>query len=268
MESTQLTPKIDRVKGRLKELGSVAIAFSGGKDSFFLLKTAVEALGKEKVTAFFVETALLTDNDKKRVDYFSSLLDFNLRRLTIDVTGEEKVMSNPVDRCYHCKSKIFTTLKREAAALGISHLLDGTTSSDLGEYRPGLKAIEELGVLSPLEGAGITSAEIVAYLKKLPDIDDYFTTSSTCLATRFPYNLTLDPATLQKFATIETFFVDAGIYPVKIRYIEDGIRIETPGENFSRVFEMQAQILELCKAQGMKFITLDLEGLRSGVWDS
>lgn len=259
--------KYDNLKNYIKILKKVVVAFSGGKDSFFLLKLAVETIGKENVIAFFVETDLLCANDKKRVDYFGKLLDFNLKSISIDVTGEERIMSNPVDRCYFCKTKIFSTLKGEAAKMGIDKVLDGTTYSDLDEYRPGLKAIEELKILSPLKEANITSAEVVAFLANIPGIEEYFLTSSTCLATRFPYNYPLTKDILKTFAAIETYFVESGIYPVKIRFIEEGIRIETTEKHFAQILKKKMEIINLCKEKGLKFITLDIEGLKSGAWD-
>ncbi len=259
--------KIEIVKGNLKTLKKVAIAFSGGKDSFLLLKIAVETLGKDNVTAFFVKSDLLTKNDQKRVDYFKKLLDFNLKKIFLDIGKEKNIVSNPVDRCYHCKRKIFQVLKDESTHLKIKYVLDGTTYSDLGEYRPGLNALEELQILSPLKDAGITSEEVVTFLEHSHNIEDYFLTSSTCLATRFPYNHPLKKDTLKKFAEIETYFVDSGIYPVRIRYIEDGIRIETEKKNFAKVIEKKEEMVLFCKEKGIKFVTLDLEGLKSGVWD-
>lgn len=258
--------KIEMVRENLRALNRVAVAFSGGKDSFFLLKIAVETLGKKNVTAFFVESDLLTGNDKKRVDYFKKILDFDLERMALDIYSEERILKNARDRCYHCKKKIFSALKEEAARLKIKHLLDGTTYSDLAEYRPGLLALEELGIVSPLKEAGITSAEVVACLESL-HIEDFFLTSSTCLATRFPYNHRLDKGTLQTYAEIETYLADQGIYPVRIRYLAHGIRIETEADNFLKLLQKRAGITRFCKERGMKFITLDLEGLKSGVWD-
>jgi uncharacterized protein len=263
----EINKKIEQVKERLKPLGKAAVAFSGGKDSFFLLKLAVDTLGKENVTAFFVKTGFSTQNDEKRVRYFSSLLDFEPERLHIDISDEPKVMQNPKDRCYFCKRKIFSALIDRASRFNIRTLLDGSTWSDLDEYRPGSKALEELDVVSPLQEAKITSAEIVSYLKEVLGVEDYYLTSSTCLATRFPYDFALDEKTLKIFDDIETYFVEQGIYPVKIRYIEDGIRIETPEKNISGIFQIKGEILQFCKSRGIKFVTLDIEGIKSGVWD-
>jgi uncharacterized protein len=176
-------------------------------------------------------------------------------------------MENTKERCYFCKKKIFNTLKSEASFLGIDTVLDGSTHSDLGEHRPGLKAIKELHIISPLQEAKITSVEIVSFLKEKLHVEDYYLTSSTCLATRFPYNFTLDKKILRTFDEIETYFVQQGIYPVKIRFIEDGIRIETSETNFARIFEIKEKILKFCKKQGIKFITLDIEEIKTGVWD-
>jgi len=259
--------KIEQVRERLSGLGRVAVAFSGGKDSFFLLRLALEVLGKERVTAFNVRSLFTARNDDRRVSYFTNLLDFDMERIEIDITGERKVMGNPKDRCYFCKTKIFSTLKERASALGISTVLDGTTYSDLDEYRPGLRAIEELCIVSPLEEARITSGEIVAYLRERVKVDEYYLTSSACMATRFPYDLRLDESTLRVFDEVEFFFVERGIFPVKVRYIPDGIRIETPGKHFDWIFDNRGEILEFCKARGLKFVTLDIEGIKSGVWD-
>ncbi|MCP4214277.1 MAG: hypothetical protein GY765_06455 [bacterium] len=263
---THIEKKIEQVKSKLKPLKKVAIGFSGGKDSFFLLKLAVETLGKENVAAFFVKTGFSTGNDEKRVTYFSRLLDFNLHRVTIDVSGDALVMSNCRERCYHCKTKIFSTLKSEAEKLAIETLLDGSTHSDLDEYRPGMKALRELGVVSLMEAAEISSSEIIAYLRE-NGVEDYYLTSSTCLATRFPYDFQLHKDTLKVFDELETYFVEQGIYPIKVRYIPDGIRIETPDAMVPKLMELKPGLIAFCKERKIKFVTLDLEGLRSGVWD-
>lgn len=259
--------KIEMVKARIKPLEKAVVGFSGGKDSFFLLKNAVETLGKDNVKAFFVKTPFSTGNDEKRVDYFCDKLDFHLHRMFINVTEEHKIMGNPKDRCYFCKTKIFGTLKQEAARLGIHYILDGTTFSDLDEYRPGLKALEELEIVSPLQEAEISSGEIIEYLEKELNIKKYYLTSSTCLATRFPYDFRLNETLLKHFDELESYFVEMDIYPVKIRYIKEGIRIETPADCFQKVLENRGEIVAFCKERDFKFVTLDLEGIKSGVWD-
>lgn len=259
--------KIETLRTNLKKFPKVLVAFSGGKDSFFLLKHCVEILGKENVAAVFVLTRLITRNDQKRVSYFKELLDFDLETLEIDLSNEEKIMSNPRDRCYHCKKKIFSLLKEKAHEKGIDIVVDGSTFSDLDEYRPGMQAIEELTVASPLVEARITTGEIVEYLREEMCIEAFYLSSSTCLATRFPYDMELTEELLNVFGEVETYFVDHGIYPVKIRYIADGIRVETPPRHFQDILKLREAIVEFCKSKGLKFITIDLEGIKSGVWD-
>lgn len=263
----ELNKKTQHLKEQLKSLGKVLVAFSGGKDSFFLLKIAIETLGKENVSVFFVKTGFSSLNDEKRIDYFSKKLDFPMKRIYIDISEEQRIMANSKDRCYFCKKKLFKVLKAEASSLSIVSVLDGTTYSDKDEYRPGLKAIEELGIISPLQEAKIISTEIVSYLRETLNIEEYYLTSSTCLATRFPYNFALSERILKTFDEIEVYFVEQGIYPVKIRFIEDGIRIEASENNFHKIFEIKEDILEFCKKKGIKFVTLDIEGIKTGVWD-
>lgn len=267
----ELSAKIVTLQQQLANLGKssakIAVAFSGGKDSFFLLKTTIETLGKEKVIAFFIKTPFSTGNDQKRINYWSARLDFHLEQLYVDVSTDAHIMQNPKDRCYFCKKKIFAVIKEEAVRCGCQHILDGTTFSDLDQYRPGLKALEEAGIISPLVEAGISSSEIIHLLRETLHAEEYYLTTSTCLATRFPYDLTLTPKLLETFSAIEVFFVEQQIYPVKIRYIEDGIRIETPEKNIPLIMLFKSDILDFCKKFNLKFITLDLEGIKSGAWD-
>lgn len=254
------------MKEKLKGCGQAAVAFSGGKDSFFLLKMALEALGREKVAAFFVKTPFSSIQDSKRVEYFAGITAFNLKRISLDFDPLEEMLSNPRDRCYFCKTKIFRILKKEAASWGGESVLDGTTASELAEYRPGLKALEELGIRSPLKEVNIDSDEVRSYLENM-GVAAYYLTSSTCLATRFPYGLSLSDDLLRRFDRIESFLVESGVYPVKVRYIPEGIRIETAEMNFYRVIELKDQLEALRGENRLKFITLDLGGIKTGVWD-
>jgi pyridinium-3,5-biscarboxylic acid mononucleotide sulfurtransferase len=259
--------KVAELKAGLQQFEKVLVAFSGGKDSFFLLKLALETLGKEKVAACHVKSGFSSRNDQKRVDYFSRQLDFHLGQVEIDLSREKRILGNPRERCYFCKKKIFTALQKKAQTLGIRTILDGTTFSDLNQFRPGLKALEELGILSPLRDAGFTSAEIIAYLQESLGIEDYYLTSSACLATRFPYDMNLEEDRLRLFDQLENFLVESGVFPVKVRYIPEGIRIETPEQRFPQVLALRHQLMDLCKPKGLKLITLDLEGIKSGFWD-
>ncbi len=263
----EIEKKIARLTEIIGEFTSVMIAFSGGKDSFFLLQTALEVLGRDKVKTVFVNSDFIGDSDHERLAYFEEKFDLEIIRLEISVINDKQVSANPKDRCYICKTLIFKNIVQKATELEIDTVLDGTTFSDLEEYRPGITALEELKIVSPLRDAGITSAEIVERLQQV-DIDPYYLSSSTCLATRFPYNFQLSGELIKRFDRIESFLVRHRIYPVRVRHIDQGIRIETDVENIPKLLEIKDQLISLGKEEEMKFITLDLEGLRSGVWDT
>jgi uncharacterized protein len=261
-----LEEKIHSMKLKIQTYGKAGIAFSGGKDSFFLLKLTVETLNRKKVTAFFVETLLTPQEEKRRVSYFSTLLDFNLERIYINLEGKKEIITNPRNRCYFCKKMIFRTIIDRARKMGIEAIFDGTTYSDLEEYRPGLQALDELNIKSPLRDEKISSTEIISYLQKL-NIEPYYLTSSTCLATRFPYNLPLDKKLIRAFDHIESMLVGLNLYPVKVRYIPEGVRIELEPRNFAKIMSMKETVVDFCRQKGFTFITLDLGGLKSGAWD-
>jgi len=258
--------KIERLKRKILEYQRAAVAFSGGKDSFFLLKMSVEALGKANVIAFFVNGPFNSMNDQKRISYLSGRLDFDLKILKLDFASMKDIWSNPRDRCYHCKKLVFTLIQNAARKNGFKTLFDGTSSSDLSEYRPGLKAIEELQVVSPLRDAGVTSEDIEYFLAQ-SGINPFYLSSSTCLATRFPYNLKLSEDVIRIFDEIEAFLVNLNVFPVRVRYIPDGIRIETSDNHFEKIVESKNALVKFCEERGLKFITLDIGGLKSGAWD-
>jgi len=144
--------------------------------------------------------------------------------------------------------------------------VDGTTASDLGEHRPGRLALEKLAIRSPLRDAGFTGTEIARQLKKL-GVGEYFLTSSTCLATRFPYDFTLEPRRIQAIGRVEHYLIRQGIFPLRVRHLTDGIRIETSPDNFKKVIALKNKVIAECRAAGYRFITLDLAGIKSGCWD-
>ena len=258
--------KIEILKKKIKDYQRVAVAFSGGKDSFFLLKMSVESLGKQNVMAFFAVSPFTSTNDQKRIDYLRKQLDFDLKTLMVDFTPEKNIWSNPRDRCYHCKKFIFKHIQREAQKKGFNTLFDGTSFSDLSEYRPGLMAVEELQVVSPLKDSRIKSEEIVNYLAQ-NGIEPYYLSSSTCLATRFPYDVNLSEADIRKFDEIESYLLELNVFPVRVRYIPQGIRIETGESHFKEILNSKRELIAFCKRRGFKFITLDIGGLKSGSWD-
>lgn len=258
--------KIVSLKKKVGKYQRVAVAFSGGKDSFFLLKNAVETVGKNNVLAFFVISEFTSDSDRKRIKYFRKFFDFKLKELFVKLSKERHIMNNHLRRCYFCKRKIFQSIIKESSDLNFDIVMDGSTFSDINEYRPGMRALEELNIISPLKDLKITSDEVVSVLRNL-NIDDYYLTSSTCLATRFPYSHNLNQTELEKFARIEKYISELGVYPVRIRFIKNGIRIEAKEDRFTDLIKRKNNIIEFCRKEGLRYVCLDLADISAGGWD-
>jgi uncharacterized protein len=250
----------------LAEHGRLLVAFSGGKDSFFLWLTASETLGAANVLPYFVSTPFTLGGTRERLDYFRSKFSVPLREIHVDLFRDARMRRNPRQRCFLCKKAIFAALKREGRKLGIRAIADGSTRSDLEEHRPGLAALEKLSIVSPLRDAGFTGAEIARHLEKR-GVAGYFLTSSTCLATRFPYDFPLQPRLIEAIGRVEQHLVRGGIFPVRVRYMKDGVRIETPPANFTKLIAGRESLIACCREAGLHFVTMDLAGMRSGSWD-
>ena len=255
-----------RLREDLKRQGRVLLAFSGGKDSFFLLREACRALGKANVFAYFVTTPFTGGAALDRVVYFQKMLHFRIRRIHVDLFQDARLRRNPKQRCYLCKQRMFAALKKEARRLGIATVADGTTTSDLDEHRPGRRALEKLSIASPLRDAGFSGGEIVRELKRL-GVKKAFLAPSTCLATRFPYDLPLDARRISAIGQVEHYLAARGITPLRVRYMADGVRIETSEANFKMMLALKDVLLSFCRAKKLKFVTLDLGGIKSGPWD-
>jgi uncharacterized protein len=265
-KTANITAKNASLRKRLKDYGKVLVAFSGGKDSFFLLQAARETLGPTNVLPYFARTPFTLGAARERVDYFKNAFSLSISEIAIDLLQDPRLRQNSRQRCYYCKTKIFGALKKEARRLGIGTVVDGTTASDLSEHRPGRAALEKSDIRSPLRDAGFSGAEIAGQLRK-QGVDAYFLTSSTCLATRFPYDFTLEPRRIEAIGRVECHLIHSGIYPVRVRHLTDGVRIETPPANFRKLIRMKDDVIAVCRKAGFTFITLDLAGIKSGCWD-
>jgi uncharacterized protein len=266
LNTMKIISKKSLLRKQLKVYGRLLVAFSGGKDSFFLLQTAIETLGAANVFPYFVSTPFTLAAARERVDYFQKKFSLQLKEISIDFLNDVRLRENPRQRCFFCKLKMFGALKKEARKLGIKIIADGTTVSDLAEHRPGRLALEKLAIHSPLRDAGFTSVEIITQLKK-KGAAEYFLTSSTCLATRFPYDFRLNRLIIEAIGRVEHYLIKSGIYPVRVRYLTDGIRIETSPANFRKIIAMSGELIIIGREAGFKFITLDLAGIKSGSWD-
>ncbi len=248
--------------GYLKEKQNIAIAFSGGVDSTFLLAAAKEALG-DKVLAITVKTDYIPEFEIEDAKAFVSSMNISHKIINLPVPKE--VIQNPPDRCYLCKTKIFTAIKEVATAEGISFIADGSNKDDLKDYRPGMKALRELNVISPLLECGITKEEIRQYSQDL-GLPTWDKPALACLLTRIPYNTTVDIETLKRIEHAENYIRSEGLAHVRVRDHGNIARIETSLDEMRRLLltGIHDKIVRNLKNIGYEFITLDLEGYRTG----
>ena len=246
----------------------IVIAFSGGVDSSVLLKTAVAHAKKHgtKVYAITANTELHPMNDLAVAKKVAKEMGADYKVLQMNELADADITENPVDRCYRCKKFLFTGIQNMAKELGAAIIYDGTNTDDLKVYRPGLKALEELGVKSPLRLAEF-SKEDVRKLAAKEQISVASRPSAPCLATRFPYGTTLTIEDMERVDKGENFLKKYDLYNVRIRVQGDTARIEVDTKYFDKIMENREEIVDYLKGLGYSYIALDLEGFRSGSMD-
>ncbi|MGB5822771.1 MAG: ATP-dependent sacrificial sulfur transferase LarE [Proteocatella sp.] len=244
--------------------GGLCVAFSGGVDSTLLLKIAVDT-GK-KVHAVMFNTQLHPCSEEAEARKIASEIGADITVMEIDEFSNPEILKNPVDRCYICKSMLFSKLKDFAQENGYHTIIDGTNADDHKEYRPGIKALSELGIVSPLAELGITKSEIRNYAKEL-GITVHNKPSAPCMATRFPYNTQLTRGMLEKVEIAENFLKGIGMKVCRLRIHGDMARIEVNESDFEVVIKNKDIIIKQFKILEFRYTTLDLEGFRSGSMD-
>lgn len=246
----------------------VAVAFSGGVDSSFLVRLAVQAAGENgtKVYAILMHTMLHAAGEAEEARLAAAELGAEFRMVTVDELQGAGILDNPKDRCYWCKKYLFEELRKVSRSLGASAILEGTNEDDLHGYRPGFQAVRELGIVSPLAEAGLTKKEVRRLAKEL-GIPASNKPSMPCLATRFPYGTRLSYEAMRKVDKGEQFIREKGFYNVRLRVHGDIVRIEVNTEEFGELIKKQEEITSYLKKLGYAYVTLDLEGFRSGSMD-
>jgi len=259
--------KINKLKKILKDMGSLIIAFSGGVDSSFLLKVAENVLGKNVIA---VTAKSLTYPKREFEDAKRIARSLNCRQIIID-SNELKIKefrNNLKNRCYFCKKELFLKLISIKNKYKFNFVVDGTNYDDLNTFRPGLKALKELGIRSPLAEAGLTKEEIRKY-SRLLNLTTWNKPSFACLSSRFPYGEEITKSKLKKIENAEDFLRSLGFRQIRVRYHYPIARIEIEKEEIPKIFQsnIMEKIIKKIKKIGFEYITLDLEGYRSGSMD-
>lgn len=260
-----LNDKMLLLQQKLRELGRILIAYSGGVDSTFLLKVAVETLGRDNVLAVISTGPVLPRAELELARQLARQIGANLQEIKTTEMDDPNFRANPADRCFHCKSILFEHLKPIAEQHGLPAILTGLNADDLGDYRPGIQAARKHGVVEPMAAAGLTKAEIRELSKRygLPTADK---PASPCLASRIPYGEPVTEAKLQQIEQGELFLRGLGLRDCRVRHHGSLARLEIPADkivNFAQP-EVREVIVKRFKELGFTFVAMDLQGFRSG----
>jgi uncharacterized protein len=261
MQGDSIT-KLEQLKNNLRKMKSVAIAYSGGVDSTFLVNVAHDVLGDNAVAV----TATSSTYPQRELGQAKKITN-NIGMKHIIINSEETEIDNfsknPSNRCYFCKKELFSKIKQVATKENLNYILDGSNVDDTNDYRPGMKAQRELDVVSPLKDVGLTKQEIKE-LSQTMNLETWDKPAFACLASRFPYGTEITKSRLEQVEKAESFLYALDVKQFRVRYHNEVARIEVSKDDFQVILNNSDKIVNKFKELGFKYVTLDIEGYRTG----
>lgn len=260
----EIESKLNNLKKHLKQLPSIAVAYSGGVDSTFLLKIAHDVLG-DKVIAVTARSSTYPEREFRDAVKFVREMRISHQVVSFNELDVPGFADNLPERCYFCKREFLSKVVATAHEHNIRHVVEGSNVDDRGDYRPGMQAVRELGVASPLQEAGLGKEEIRILSRKM-DLPTWNKPAFACLASRFPYGQKITRDKLQVVDQAEQFLMDLGLRQVRVRHHGEIARIEVSPEERSFFFDtdLMDKIYEKFKQLGFLYTALDLKGYRTG----
>jgi len=257
---------LDPLEAAIKPLGRVCVAYSGGVDSSVVLAVAARVLGTANVLAFTAVSETYRDEELEAAKRFAQQLGVTHRPWVTSELDDPRFVANPRDRCYFCKVHLLEAMRQTADAAGVEVLLDGLNRDDLDDERPGIRASNEAGVRHPLVEAGLGKAAVRALARAL-DLSLWDRPAQACLASRLAYGLPITVDRLHQIEAAEDLLREMGFGPeLRVRHHGDIVRLEVPAEQVGRAAgeELREALVRRLRALGFTYVTLDLQGFRSG----